>query len=193
MAERKSLLAQARLRRGAEEATLQGGGERLAVHVQHPVEAPQVERHHPGQAVTHRLHPAHDAGAAAERHDRHALAGAGLEHGTHLLRGPGSEHRVGGAQPLAGAQPHQIRVAAPGRVLHARLAVLAEAAAAEGGQQGIARTRRERRLRQPELLESQARARLAGLGPDLLAQERVGGVGEPARVLVLAPAPPAHV
>ena len=102
--------------------------------------APQVERDHAGEA---RRAPAprrpprwcrRRTGTTATR-SRAQTSSTAL----HLLGGAGREHRVRGAQPLARAQPHQVRIAAPGGVLHARLAVLAEPAVAEGGRERVAR------------------------------------------------------
>ena len=90
--------------------------------------ARQVERDHGLEALAQRLDAADDARPAAERHDGHAPPGAGLEDRAHLLRGARRDHGVGCVETVAGAQPHEVRVAAARGVRHPCRVVLAEPA-----------------------------------------------------------------
>ena len=92
----------------------------------------------------------------------------------------------------AGPQPHEVVVAAPGGMAHARDAVVAHMLGADHRYQPLTRHRRQRRLRQPHALERDRVAAARRQRADPLLEHRPRGVGEWRVVAVLAPAPPAH-
>ena len=106
VAERHALLAEAPLQLRAEQPGVDARGERRAVHVHGRRQPAEVERHHPREALAHRLHAAHDARAAAERDHRHAVLRAQPQHGRDQPRRRRGAPRRPGALD---ASPERIR------------------------------------------------------------------------------------
>ena len=191
VAERQTVRGQLRLRLGPEQPGLERGGQRRAVDVSDPVEAAQVQRDGGREAVSERLHPADDARAAAEGHERHLLLRAGGQHGAQRVGRGWAGHRVGGARGVARAHAHEVGITAADRVAHPRCAVEAQPVA-KHGDQALARSPRQRRLRQAHLLQPHALIAVRGSHSELIPEQVRGGRGQLDRVTVLAPAPPAH-
>ncbi len=105
---------------------------------------------------------------------------------------PGCATASGALEGVSRAEPDQIGVAAPGRMLHARGAIVAQAAVAEDGPKRGVGTRGQRGIPHPHLLERHRPARRPGLHSQLLLQEGHRRVGKRGVVPVLPPAPPAH-
>jgi hypothetical protein len=108
--ERDALLPQPALSLGAEEAGVDPGRERGAVHLDGGGQAAQVDRDRRGEAIPHGLHAAHDARAASERHHRHTVLGARGQDRGDLLGRRGERHRVRRARGVAGADSHEIGI-----------------------------------------------------------------------------------
>ena len=83
------------------------------VHLHHPVERAQVDRDHARVLARQaRLHPAADAGAAAERDRRVALVAAPCEDGLDLGLGARPGDDVGRVRELAAEAAHDVAVGA---------------------------------------------------------------------------------
>ncbi len=102
------------------------------------------------------------------------------------------QDRVRGA--LRGARPHpyEVRVALAGRVQHAFVAVIAYLAAAEDPGELCASILRQRGRLDPHLLQVHGRPRRGGRA-EVLVEEGLGLRGKSSGMIVLAPAPPAHL
>ncbi len=190
--EREAAAGEERLRPRAEHARLEGGGERERVGVDEAVHQAQVERDQRREAVPQRLHSAHHAGAATEGHHRHPLGVAGGEHLLHGVLAGGPHHGVGRARGVAGAEPHEVRIALARRALHARQAVLEHVLLPHGARQAAQHRLGQGGLGQADLVERHVRP-LHVADPELRAQE-LGRRGRQVRLggVVLAPAPPPH-
>ena len=94
MTQRQAVLGQQRLGLRPTEAGLEGGGHRVGVDGEQPVEADQVEGHHAGEVATASDQAADDGGAAAERDQRHVVGHAPVDQRCHLLVRARADHGV---------------------------------------------------------------------------------------------------
>ena len=111
MPQRQPPPGQPGLERGAEEAGVEPGGQRLAVDLLNGVHAGEVERYRGGEALPQGLDPSDDGRAAPERNDRNRRLLADRDDPRHLLGRGGADHRVGRARAVPRADANQIGVA----------------------------------------------------------------------------------
>jgi hypothetical protein len=131
---------------GSAQAGTQPRGQRAAIDLD-AAQPRQVEADQSRVRAPQRLDPADHAGSAAERHHRDALGGADLQHPPHGLAVGGQQDSVRSGLEPAPAQPHQVHIAAAGRVAHPVLGRVEDGVGAdrldEGGGQRLGRRQAE--------------------------------------------------
>ena len=166
VAQRQPVLAELVLERGPLGTGLDARRPRDVIHLEHPVEATQVDRHHPGVGVAHpRLDPADHARPAPIRDRRQPLLGAPREHHLDLALVAGMGDQVRRVLDPAPESAHDVAVGPAERVRDALVGVGAE-------QMGERPWRLDARRRQFDRLERHRLLDLRGPEPELLADPR---------------------
>ncbi|MCO4697047.1 hypothetical protein LRR80_03111 [Streptomyces sp. RO-S4] len=192
VAEGEAVFGEQRLRLGAPQAGLQGGGAGDRVEVEQPVHAAQVEGDE--RAVRLRGEAADDGGAAAERHGGQAVLGAQAEHGQHLLVRGGQQDGGGqGGGEVAAADAQQVGCGLAAGVADAGLGVGADVGlVAQGGGQCAVRGGCEGARGDGQVVECDG-CGLVRLDAEQITQQPDHRVGQRGRLRRVAPAAPQHV
>ena len=108
VAQGQAVLGKQRLGLRATQTRLEGGGHRVGVDREQPVEADQVEGDHAGEVAAPSDQAADDRGAAAEGDQRDAVGHAPLDQCGHLVVRARAYDGVGGVRAVAGTKPEQV-------------------------------------------------------------------------------------
>ncbi len=115
VAQRQPVLAQLVLQAGPGRPGLDPCRQRLRIHLQHPVEPPQVHRDE-RPLLQPPLHPADHARPPAEGNDRRPLRLGPGEHQLDLRLVPGKRHQIRRVLELPPKPPHHVPISLPQRV-----------------------------------------------------------------------------
>ena len=183
----ESALAKLVLQHRPGRAGLDARRARYFVHLNDPVERAEVDRDHAGILTGQpRLHPAADAGAAAEGDRRVALVATPREHGLDLSLASRPGDDVGRVGKLAAKSAHDVAVRTSKRMESARVGVVL-ADLGEGGRRRDAGRRQLHGRERHRLLDLLAAEAQPLLGERAHSFERraigLGGLGPPPPVL----------